>query len=299
MNYDKYIKNTYSISETLNNDLDILLFLSDGSTYQDNFYNAGDYTYFNEACDYAYVTYKQLSSSADLVGFMIRNQDGNYNLVLRNNLDFVKFDYFGNSNYVDITCADYYQVSTGGYYPFEDGGDLLNTYLVVDSEYPLTYTSISTVSYDISLEANEKSVYDFSNTNYALDYRIQSYPVNFRGEIEYFYFHAFNISGNIDYLNISVGSPIYDEYARGYSKGYSEGYYDGYDIGWDDGYNFGSGVDRIDKNTHNTFSYIAEGFKAVNNVLEIEVLPHVTLGLCFSIPFVIGMMTILFKLIKR
>lgn len=70
------------------------------------------------------------------------------------------------------------------------------------------------------------------------------------------------------------------------SSSYQEGYNKGYNVGLDDA------------SVNTVFSVLKKGVTSINELLNIEVLPNVSLWLLMSIPLSISMMIIMFKLLR-
>lgn len=102
-----------------------------------------------------------------------------------------------------------------------------------------------------------------------------------------------NVTMSILNADDTRGHAIYESWETAYETGYTNGYGNGYGDGYADGYN------QTDSNTANAFGYIGQAFEAVSNVLAIQVLPHITLGLVFSIPLTFTLIILVFKLVKK
>ena len=70
------------------------------------------------------------------------------------------------------------------------------------------------------------------------------------------------------------------------------------DDGYQDGYNKGYQVGLDDASVNTVFSVLKKGISSINELLNIEVLPNVSLWLLMSIPLSISMMVIMFKLLR-
>ena len=70
------------------------------------------------------------------------------------------------------------------------------------------------------------------------------------------------------------------------------------DDGYQDGYNKGYQVGLDDASVNTVFSILKKGISSINELLNIEVLPNVSLWLLMSIPLSISMMVIMFKLLR-
>ena len=67
---------------------------------------------------------------------------------------------------------------------------------------------------------------------------------------------------------------------------------------YQDGYNKGYNVGLDDASANSVFSILKKGVSSINELLNIEVLPNVSLWLLMSIPLSISMMVIMFKLLR-
>lgn len=90
-----------------------------------------------------------------------------------------------------------------------------------------------------------------------------------------------NYSTNTNFINFDK-----DFLKNATTSSYQDGYRDGYKIGLDD----------ASQNT--VFSLLKKGISSINELLNIEVLPNVSLWLLMSIPLSISMMVIMFKLLR-
>lgn len=291
MNYNAFLKHTYPIGDGAPHSGNALLLLGNGSTLNAN-YTTNSWTNPLELMRY-------LNSATDtpIVGMFYHNKEDNYNLIVNNKVDFVHFKNTlnGDTEGIKITMANYYDANTGTYpYPLEDGGNALNTYCIYS--YMNYSAPLTGAEYIITIKGNKESVYDFSNTTLGSNYREYAEIVT-SGEA--YYYHIFNIEGNVSNLSISYGTPFYDEYESGYAIGYRSGEINGKREGYTEGLEVGKTMGGVDTNTYQAFGYIGQTFESIGSILEIEVLPHITLGLCFSIPFVLVMIMVLFRMLKK
>lgn len=160
------------------------------------------------------------------------------------------------------------------------------------------FSEFEYIYYTMQLDST-KSVYDFSALNVP-DYSTDTLTI--RGENTSFLCHSlFKFPFNASPLYFAYGTPLSDKYNQGYQIGYSNGYAGGYVQGQDDGYQ--AGINSIGGNIGNqqatAFSYIGNAFGAVGNIMSLEVLPNVSLGLCFSIPMVFILIMTIFKLVRK
>lgn len=301
MNYENYVEQNYTMDDTLVNNLTAMLYASDGSSYyvsatNPNYSNGSP---FEETLGY-YANYfnRNYTDNGDLIAIAYMDDRGETTLFVNNKVDFLIFE-TRNTNYsIGVQCVDY-KASNGNYYYIEDG-DVMADYLQYDGgendASPLYYNYTSYGDYHLTLnQYYSKSVFDFSNLK-GDSYRLNSLAI--RGENIAFYDYGFNITNHVDYLNFSYGNPTYQlenvAYENGYANGYSAGYVNGNKDGFDLGIN-----SQVDGNTYTAFGYVAQAFNSVSGILALEVLPHVTLGLCFSIPLILVLIMTIFKLVKK
>lgn len=292
MNYNSFTKHTYTIEDGAPNDTNALLLLGNGNKLEFDDYHTSansDLIALMNACTYAYNT-------QEILGVFYHNKEGFYNLILNSRVDFVTF-YNGSDSQLHIDMGNYLTTLGDDYYPLEDGGAQLTNYLFYPSgQNPSNYYETQVNAFSVNLASEYHSVYDFTNTTDGDNFRSNSFSI---GNIATYYYHVFNINGNVDDLQIGIGTPLSDvdylaqetAYNNGYLKGRQEGYLEGYDLGASSG--------GVDAHTYNAFGYISQTFRGVTSLLEIEVLPHITLGLCFSIPVVLVMILVLFRMLKK
>lgn len=164
----------------------------------------------------------------------------------------------------------------------------------------LTYDLLYNTSFGADLDAGQWCLFDY---NYVkdLDYLRTQYCTFYTTILDYYYDNSQQDEDNYTY-EIYTGSNLADaksqSYDNGYNNGQSVGYSNGYNNGFNDGYAQGQAGAGTQETAH-AFTYITQAFGAVSNILSIEVLPHVTLGVCFSIPLVIVLIMTIFKLVKK
>lgn len=190
----------------------------------------------------------------------------------------------------------------------ESEGDTLDEMSGIDNYYnPHGYNPFSDFNdegslygyYSIGLTLqNGYAVFDYSNINYE---NVVSPYLPIRGENMNFYTYVNDLSWtNVPtYITFAYGAPT----KQAYNEGRQNGYQDGYQAGWVNGqqYGYDQGVHSggLDKPTADAFTYLGKAFEVVDNVLSIQVLPNITLGLCFSIPLTVVIITVLFKLMRK
>lgn len=301
MNYNNYIQQTFSLDDRLVNDLTAVLYASDGSSYyvsavNPNYNNGSP---FYETLGY-YANYFNRNyannGNLDLIAIAYMDDRDLTTLFINNKVDFLLFETRNSNLVINIQCVDY-KASNGNYYPIEDG-DIMADYLQYDEHEasPYLYNNTSYGNYQLTLnQYYSKSVFDFSNLK-GDNYRLNSLAI--RGENIAFYDYGFCIDSHVDYLDFSYGSPTYQLENVAYQNGYNSGYQAGYVNGNNAGYTLGVNT-QIDGNTATAFSYVTQAFNAVGGILELEVLPHVSLGLCFSIPLILVLIMTIFKLVRK
>lgn len=286
MNYEHYITNTYNI--TLSSISKGLLLLNNDGTLTLYSYDLPTNTYAN-FCNF--FAQKSVTDSHNAWGYLYV-EGGNCSLVVTNSVDFVKLENTSQET-IDVHCDELYN---NGNNTATDlgGGDEYNLYGGVYSYYFDELDTISTygTNYFGYLSYHALTYFDFSSCwcpedTYYYDYQVKQFTYD--GNSFYFYQQHLGFAKK-NSVSISYGSftsrvdVAYTSYLNGYNDGYEDGYY------------VGSSVDR---NTANAFAYIEETFNAIGGIMRLEVIPHVTIGLCFSIPFIIVIITLIFKMVKK
>lgn len=292
MNYQDYVEYTYSNYSTDLRDGDAILFGYSGNTKTTQFDGSVDFeTCFNKLVasfhsDYGY---------DDDLAFTMLAYDGTTYIFASTQIDYFYFTSHGNSQVttfsydgsVDISQIDFENYLngfdlgvTGGYYLGNADGSTLPSNV---GQYSSTMTN------------NQSVVFDYTNLTYNIyneDYR-QQWPITLvRGNQQAYYNFGVAIhSDNV--IDIGYGRPLYDIYKSGYASGYGNGY----TAGRTDYY--GSGYINTGNATTTAFDYIGNAFTAVGGIMSLEVLPNISLGLCFSIPLVLILIMTIFKLVKK
>lgn len=142
---------------------------------------------------------------------------------------------------------------------------------------------------------NACAVYDFSNLENDTMYRYENGYA--------FHTHALCYTvedWGLDYdIQVGLGSVYSHIRQEGYDEGKSAGYNQGKQDGYQEGLRDGQAMADMTPENATAFSYIGHAFEAVGNVLSIEVLPHITIGTCFSIPLVLILIMTIFKLVRK
>ena len=294
MNYENYILNTYeySIPDLSVGENSIYCFFSNGTGASFSYDGLDENTQVLELMYYVANKCNQDYTNRTLIACQVFSyrQEGNYyesRLLMTNKLDFVQvegsFTSFG-ARYDDIENDTLFEsVRHNDYYM---GGNSVN------------FTTPSYGYYN-SIVSNSKSVFDLTNYKYDNGYDYRTDSIAIRGENIAFYKHtllSFNYQSTL--AKFSYGSPISaianNEYERGYNGGYNTGWVEGQRYGYEQGVNSG-----IDANTHNALNYVKQAFSVVDTVMSLEVLPHINLGLVFSIPMVLVAIMVIFRIVKK
>lgn len=187
-------------------------------------------------------------------------------------------------------------ISSGGTETFSSGttdycnlgmrntGNYFDTFSSFTYSNYLTYTGINML-YDFGMLQTDE-VYTTSN-----GFRFHQHYLEI-------YLSDYGLTEN---FTISLGSYVENARSEGYQNGYNEGYLSGYDNGYNTGYDDGYAIGHsgIDDNSATAFSYIGTAFRSVASIMELEILPHITLATCFSIPLVFILIITIFKLVKK
>lgn len=291
MNYQYELMHTYNLNLGSMTSGSFVLFKNDGSIFttanvlvQSNRYS--DYcNYFAKYCTdnsvnawgYLYIDfdmcYLVCTNSVDYVMLQNTTENSSYSRVdayeLANNGNNVETT-FGSGSYYYGYGGQYayyfgYEPDTSSYYGTHYAGDLYYNYV--------TY-------FDYSMCWHPEDSYYYN-------YQVHQFNYN---DNPYYFYQQHLVFDKVSSFSIGYGQ-VNSRGDIGYSyyqSGYNDGYKDGYDVGI-----------SLDRNTANAFSYIEQAFNAVGGIMSLEIIPHVTLGLCFSIPLVVVLITTLFKLIKK
>lgn len=152
------------------------------------------------------------------------------------------------------------------------------------------------------LEYNEYCVFDLSNTYYPqdssyLNYQLKQYTSTVNtNNVSYYYRPTILTIAREGNLTFGCGKPYQNMGSASYWSGYADGENTGYNNGYKDGYDVGL---SMDSQKADAFNYISQAFNCVAGIMSLEIIPHVTLGLCFSVPFCVVMIMVLFKMVKK
>lgn len=290
MNYQANLKRTFNIDlDAFSSDAHAIVYFDNGNEYDIDI-PSNISMKFDELSYYVINRAKQMDNL--LVGkpmFYVVNTPINLSIAVTTNVDYLVI-----GGYSGIVSAGYQVSANGTYYDIGDGTAIANY-----PSYDYNEFGQYTYSYYSSELDQSNCIYDFSSVKDKTISTFKADSLVLRGENVSVYNTNLVITGASTSLTIGYGSPYYDyansEYERGLSSGYADGRIDGYDAGYEAGVLAGN----MDGNSATAMNYIGGAFGVVNNILEIEVLPHITLGLVFSIPLVFTLITLLFKLAKK
>lgn len=154
------------------------------------------------------------------------------------------------------------------------------TYSVSETEY--AYFDVTNIQ---NMKTYKTDLYNFYEYSLSMDYSTTNYAQN-GDKIYDFYIKTGSYSSTL----------VDNAFQNGYNTGLGAGFTQGYQAGYDEGV---ADANATTAQSATAFNYIGQAFGAVNSVLSLEILPHVTLGLCFSIPLVFVLIMTLFKLVKK
>ena len=174
-----------------------------------------------------------------------------------------------------------------GYYDVYKDTDSQGDYLVYDA---IKYDTF--VSYGLSVNFYGINIFDYdtNKVNLFMNF-IRSYSLGNLFDVNYkFDVITILLEQNFRFINVMKHNDISD-YQEGYAIGYNTGYNDGYSQGYGVGFNEGS-------SDENVFSMLKHAANSIQDILNIEVLPNISLWLLISIPLSISIMLIMFKLLR-
>lgn len=292
MNYGEYLKHTYIISDENGGTNYSIVLMEDG-----DYHIISDSTINNYHIVFDYLanitSYVRLNYNRNISAVIRKNAYENW-LFVTNRNDFVILKAINNNPISNGKALQTQDVNTQSYY--DDGVSV--SYSDLGLSYGTNYNDFYEASYDeytFALASNHNALFDYNNLE-AVDY------VTIRGENVTYYNQYLYWNNNDDselQAQISVGNYVQRIYNNGYQAGYGNGSASGYVNGYDAGYQAGSHSQPVEVQEATAFSYIGNAFQVVSNVLSLEVLPHVTLGLVFSIPLVFVLIMTIFKLVRK
>lgn len=155
-------------------------------------------------------------------------------------------------------------------------------------------------SYDYQMPY-QSGLNDFS---VLFDYRLSSHNDIYyiRGEDYYFYTSWFEIeydSGAQIAFTSGVDTTLNAEYERGYSNGKQSGLTQGREEGYSQGKADGIAQGRLEVGNYSSaMDFVGNGITQLTPIFGLEILPNITLGTVISIPIIIGVLSIIFRISK-
>lgn len=220
--------------------------------------------------------------------------------------NYVKVDYYisvnnlGNYDIyaIDITgYTDTYYINAYGTYVSIDNNGVSYHH---DFETPLTMGRLSTYNSQVIFSTDNEENY------YTINPKLDST----HGFLNHFSFGSYVITtnsystANLDYS--SAENEIYNfirssvvDVDTAYYNGYDVGYNNGYDVGYQNGYDYGYDVGNLADDNATAFTYIGQAIGGVADIMNIQVLPNMTIGLLVSIPLTIALIKVVFNLVKK
>lgn len=292
MKYDNYLKQEFIIDydDTGVENYSVLLYFDGTMTKVTGEFNDTYVveSYLGKACNYA----NRVDNRA-LVG-VYKKQGWNNYLFVSNRNDFIIFHPMYSDDFVGecVHVENYYfnTMAQGVSSPYQALG--LSSW----SFYSNDFETFDYIPYTFDLKDNRNALVDYNNFE-----SIET--ISIRGENTSFFTQYLSYESNsqtASNLFISFGNiykTIYnDGYSVGVSAGYTSGRVDGYDAGYTAGKNANGNITAQDANA---FSYIGSAFGVLPTLMNIEILPNITLGLAFSIPLVFVLIMTIFKLVRK
>lgn len=300
MDYEQFALQHYEINTDNISEGDFIFFLTNGELdiqSDTGFVETGsDFeSLFYFGCNYynRFVVSEHSLSNLVSFGYCFSKKD-----ILFCNTNRLEFGVYGSSNSTGTLYGHYFKegdslddLSTITNYYHSNGSNPFGDYNDEDLLYG---------SYNINLTGqNPYAVFDYLNIKY--DEGVSPYMV-IRGENQTMY----NICTELALSTIpntiyfSYGAPTYSQYQQGYSDGYNNGFGAGWTQGNENGFIIGQNSNgNITQAPATAFDYIGSAFGAVSNIMALEILPNITLGLAFSIPMVFVLIMTIFKLVRK
>ena len=197
-------------------------------------------------------------------------------------------------NYDHVFCLEFYieYGNNKGIYPLS----YFDVWQLSDENGKyLTYEAISYddfKSHGLSVKFNAINLFDYDENKVKVfnSYIQQNTIGNLFNSNYKFDVITTYLDGNFRFVNIMKYNDVND-YQDGYDFGYDTGYDDGYGIGYDVGFNQGSSNEGV-------FSMLKHAANSLQDLMNIEVLPNISLWLLISIPLSISIILIMFKLLR-
>ena len=170
-----------------------------------------------------------------------------------------------------------------GYYDVYKDTDELGDYLIYEA---IKYDTFK--SFGLSVEFYGINIFDYdtNKVNLFMNF-IKSKQLGNLFDVNYkFDVITLLLDQNFRFINVMKYNDVND-----YQEGYAFGYDTGYDDGYGQGYNVGT-------SNENVFSLLKHAANSIQDLLNIEVLPNISLWVLISIPLSISIILIMFKLLR-
>lgn len=100
---------------------------------------------------------------------------------------------------------------------------------------------------------------------------------------------AFGIN---DYKSLLPQGTIASNYLTGYSEGFAVGEHEGYEEGYQDG------ITAYEGGQNSPFGLVRSAFQSVADILDIQILPNLSIGLILFAPVILAVIIVLFRMIR-
>lgn len=261
-------------------------------------------------CDYRFsniANREYVSDTVTFLGYAIYyydNAEELYYLIINLNTNATYFCLGLHSNDYAYFSSFYGHVGTGSDI-IKDG---YNTQVSspIMSQFDITQGDNSSNSnlYDLAYDYIMPYQTGLNDFSILFDYRLSSHnDTNYiRGEDYYFYNSWFSVEcdGGAEIVFTSgVDTTLNQEYERGFEIGKQTGLTQGRQEGYSQGKQDGIAQGRLEVGNYSSaMDWVGNGVQQFMPVFSLEVLPNITLGTIISIPIVIGLITIIFKISK-
>ena len=305
-----FTSNIYSIVGMDEND--VLIFLKDGNTRRfsmDDYSVSFDYTnpeYYQvkHSMDdfvYQYIQDSPTITSHLLYGYVFKQYDNDYFLNLcRTDTSF--FGLVGNS--VQTPTRNFYISGLRMNYPYGD-----SYYLGMFDGVAVGYNTQAIDGFSADIR------YDYVNSRYTnqffFDYRLSNDESMYKPVVDgipsdinqFDSYFEFSRTQNENYT-IRFGYKPFTDYNKGFNDGLQQGLDSGREqgiaIGQEQGYQTGyyDGLAKGGNLPASGFSMVGNAIESLTPIFGLEVLPNISLGTVISIPIIVTILTIIFRISK-
>lgn len=260
-----------------------------GDVYTISAYFESYYDYNFEIDPITIDEYKSLTDVNDVFGWGIPNYfrfypsaynlpNSTFEMVLQ---FYIQLD---SSNFKTYNLA-YYDVNT---HDNDDGGDCMSYYLIPKTEFAnagilARYDVLNISYYDATCVDN------FIDSVFSIGVLARLFNIDTNYQLRSNYF-SFIHGSNVHFINIdkdTITSLISTIETDSYHNGYQTGYNDGYNVGFNES-----------SSNEGVFSMLKHAANSLIDLMNIEILPNISLWLLISIPLSISIMLIMFKLLR-